>query len=193
MIKKDISYEDFNGNHTTDTHYFHLGKSELIELEVEYEGGLYEAIERISAAEDHKQIVAIFKKLVLLAHGVKSADGKSFIKSDEARVAFSQTGAYDALFMELATDDKAGAEFIKGIMPSDMALEIAKLEELAAAEAAQKAQAEIAAREQVKAAEDAERAAAQAALDATYLAQYPTPAPTTPTFPQPQNDANLQG
>ncbi len=63
---------------------------------------------------------------ILLSYGEKSADGKRFIKSDESREAFSQTAAFDTLFMELATEDEAASNFIKGILPKDLSLEIEK-------------------------------------------------------------------
>jgi hypothetical protein len=68
--------------------------------------------------------VSEFKKIVLLSYGEKTPDGKRFVKNDEIREAFSQTAAYDTLFMELATDDKAAADFIKGIMPRDMSQQV---------------------------------------------------------------------
>jgi len=119
MLKRNITYEDFNGDTVTDTYYFNLSKTELLELEVSYDGGLEAAIQRIVEAKDNQALVQEFKKLVLLSYGEKSEDGKRFIKNDEAREAFSQTAAYDALFMELSTDDKAAVDFIQGILPKD--------------------------------------------------------------------------
>jgi hypothetical protein len=57
----------------------------------------------------------------------KSPDGKRFIKNDEMREEFQQTAAYSALFMELATDDKAAADFVNGIIPKDMAEQISQI------------------------------------------------------------------
>ena len=62
-------------------------------------------------------IIKVFKELVLKAYGEKSPDGKRFIKSDELSTAFAQTEAYSELFMKLATDDKAAADFVNGIIP----------------------------------------------------------------------------
>jgi hypothetical protein len=128
MLKREITYEDFNGEKATDTFYFNLTKTEIIELEVSYEGGLEAALKRIVATNDSKNLIAEFRRIVLLAYGVKSDDGKRFIKSNELREEFSQTAAYDALFMELATNDEAAATFIKGIIPKDMTQEVAKSE-----------------------------------------------------------------
>ena len=75
-------------------------------------------INRITAAKDGKQIIALFKDIVLRAYGEKSADGRRFVKNQEIRDAFAQTQAYSDLFMELATDAKKAAEFVNGIVPT---------------------------------------------------------------------------
>ncbi|MET0786302.1 MAG: hypothetical protein ABWY25_06310 [Paenisporosarcina sp.] len=129
MLKRDITYEDFDGEKVTETFYFNLTRSEIIELEVGYKGGLQEALQRIVKADDKKTLIAEFKKIVLLAYGVKSDDGKRFIKNDELREEFSQTAAYDALFMELATSDDAAATFIRGVVPKDFAKEVEKIQD----------------------------------------------------------------
>lgn len=130
MLKRDITYEDFDGEQVTETFYFNLTKSEIIELEVSYKEGLQAALLRIVKAQDNKTLIAEFKKIVLLAYGERSEDGKRFIKNDEIREAFSQTAAYDALFMELATSDDAAATFIKGVVPKDFAKEIEKTQDV---------------------------------------------------------------
>ena len=120
MLKRDITYENYNGETVTETFYFNLTKTEIVELEVGYSGGLEAFIQKIIDTKDNAGLVREFKKIVLLAYGVKSEDGKRFIKSDELREEFSQTAAYDALFMDLATNDDAAANFIKGIVPKDL-------------------------------------------------------------------------
>lgn len=120
MLKKTISYTDYNGVARTEDFYFNLSKAEVMELEMGTDGGLAEMIKKIVAAKDAPSIIKVFKDLVLKAYGEKSADGKRFIKSDEIATAFSQTEAYSQLFMELATDADKGAEFVNGIMPSDL-------------------------------------------------------------------------
>ena len=127
MLKKTITYTDFNNEEVSEDFFFHLSKAELIELEVSHEGGLSAALERIVAAEDMKSIIAEFKNIVLSAYGVKSDDGRRFIKSQELRNEFESTEAYSTLFMELVTDTNAAVEFINGIIPAGMMEETAKL------------------------------------------------------------------
>lgn len=117
MRKETITYVDYNGTERTEDFYFNLTKAEIMEMEMGTTGGLAEMINRIVAAQDAPAILKIFKDLVLKAYGEKSADGKRFIKSEELSTAFSQTGAYDQLFMKLATDSEAAANFVNGIVP----------------------------------------------------------------------------
>lgn len=118
MLKKTITYTDYNGTERTEDFFFNLTQAELMEMEMTTTGGLAEMIQRIVAANDRPAIIKIFKDLVLKAYGEKSADGKRFIKNDELRESFSQTEAYSILFMELATDADAASKFINGIVPS---------------------------------------------------------------------------
>ena len=120
MLKKTITYTDYNGVERTEDFYFNLTKAELLEMELGSAGGFAEMIQKIVAAQDAPAIIKVFKDLILKAYGEKSADGKRFIKSDEIRDAFSQTEAYSQLFMELATDADAAAAFVNGIVPKDV-------------------------------------------------------------------------
>lgn len=125
MLKKTITYTDYNGSELTEDFYFNLSKAEIMEMEMGTAGGLAEMITKIVAAQDAPAIIKVFKDLILRAYGEKSADGKRFIKSNELSTAFSQTEAYSQLFMELATDAEAAAAFVNGIIPADMAKEAA--------------------------------------------------------------------
>lgn len=120
MYKKTMTYTDYNGEERTEDFYFNLTKAEITEMELSTEGGLRDKIQRITKAKDVPEIVRLFKELVLKAFGVKSPDGKRFIKSEKLSEEFSQTEAYSDFFMELATNSNSASEFVNGIMPSDM-------------------------------------------------------------------------
>lgn len=117
MLKKTITYTDYNNNERTEDFYFNLTKAEVMEMELGTSGGMQEFLNRIVAEQDSAKIVEMFKKIILKAYGVKSLDGKRFIKSDELSAEFSQTEAYSDLFMELATNADAASAFISGILP----------------------------------------------------------------------------
>lgn len=120
MIKKTITYTDYNDVERTETFYFNLSKAELAEMELGVDGGLTNQLKKIVDAKDTKQLITVFKDLVLKSYGIKSDDGRRFIKSDEISKAFSETEAYSVIFMQLATDDKIAAEFVNGIIPKDL-------------------------------------------------------------------------
>ena len=126
MLKKTITYTDFNGTERTEDYYFNLSKAELLEMEVGTTGGYAEKVQAIIDAKDSPDIMKIFKELLLKAYGEKSADGKRFIKIDDngrpLAIAFEQTPAYSEIFM----DADAGAAFINGILPADLIKEANK-------------------------------------------------------------------
>lgn len=119
MLKKTITYNDYNGVERTEDFYFNLTKAEIMEMEMGTAGGMAEMIERIVKAQDAPSIINIFKKIILKAYGEKSADGRRFMKSDEISEGFAQTEAYSILFMELATDADAASAFVNGVVPAD--------------------------------------------------------------------------
>ena len=124
MITKTIKYTDYNGVEREEKFLFNLTKAELMEMEMSTTGGLAETIQKIVETQDAPAIIKIFKDLVLKAYGEKSADGKRFVKVDTNGVRlstyFAETEAYSQLFMELATDADAAANFIKGVIPADI-------------------------------------------------------------------------
>lgn len=120
MLKKTITYVDYNGNERVEDFYFNLTKAEATEMELSVEGGLTKKLEDIVNSQNNKEIIALFKEIILKAYGEKSQDGKRFIKSEELSEAFSQTEAFSELFMELALDEKATTDFVNGILPANI-------------------------------------------------------------------------
>ncbi len=118
MLKKTITYTDYDGNERTEDFYFNISKAELAELEYSVKGGLKKMMEKAVAEKDGPRIIQYFKEIVLKSYGVKSNDGRRFMKDKELTREFSETEAYVNLFMELATDEKAAAAFMNGVMPS---------------------------------------------------------------------------
>ena len=120
MLKKTITYTDYNGITRTEDFYFNLTKAEIMEMQLSTNGGLDVMIKKIIDSQDAPSIIKIFKDLILASYGKKSPDGKRFIKNDEIREEFVQTEAYSQLFMKLATDADAASRFVNGIMPADL-------------------------------------------------------------------------
>lgn len=128
MLERQITYTDYNDQERTETFRFNLTKTEITEMQLSSVGGLNELIQRIIESDNQPEIIKVFKEVILKAYGEKSLDGKHFEKSEALSKAFSETPAYDILFMELATDSKKGAAFINGIVPKALAEEMEKVE-----------------------------------------------------------------
>lgn len=121
MIKKTTVYEDYNGVQRTEDHYFHLNKAELTQMELSKEGGMSAYYERIVKAQDSPALAEVFKELILKSYGVKTDDGRGFMKKDANGnplwVMFEQTAAFETIYMELITDTDKANEFFNGIIP----------------------------------------------------------------------------
>lgn len=122
MLKKVITYTDYNGVERKETFYFNLTKSELMK-KFGTGDGTVETLQNIVDAKNGRAIMDNFEKLILSAYGEKDADGIHFHKSEAISAAFASTPAYDILFMELVHDDKAAADFVNGILPADIVAE----------------------------------------------------------------------
>lgn len=120
MLKKTIEYTDYNGTVRKEDFYFNLTKAEVTEMELSKNGGLSEHINRIVASKDSPEIINLFKEIIAKSYGVKSLDGKRFIKSEEILNEFIQSEAYSELFMELAFDAEKAAAFVNGITPKGL-------------------------------------------------------------------------
>ena len=120
MLKKTITYTDYNGDERTEDFYFNLSKGELTEMELSTEGGLEQMLQNIVNTKDIPKITALFKRLILSSYGQKSPDGRRFIKNQELIEEFKQTEAYSELWVELITDADKAVDFVRGILPADI-------------------------------------------------------------------------
>lgn len=120
MLKKTIQFQDWNGVTLEEDFYFHLSKNELVEMVAAENGDLVSRIKDIVSRGDGSEILSTFRMIILKSYGIRSADGRRFQKSDLISEEFTQTDAFDRLYMELCTDANASAEFIRGILPVDI-------------------------------------------------------------------------
>lgn len=120
MIKKRIKYEDFDGVEREEDFYFNLTKTELVKWNYSESGGLEEAVKKIIDTKDAKELLKIYDKIITMSYGVKSPDGKKFVKSEEITNDFKDTNAYDVMFIEYLSHPESFNTFIDGIMPKDI-------------------------------------------------------------------------
>ena len=119
MFRKEIEYVDYNGNERKEVAYFNLSESELTDWNLSKDGGLGEKLQTIVDSKNGAEIMKVFKQILKKSYGVKSEDGRQLMKSKKLFKKFSQTEAYNKLFMELCTDAKAASEFINKVIPSN--------------------------------------------------------------------------
>lgn len=120
MVKKTITYVDYNGETRKEDHWFHLSKAELIMMENSVIGGLKQKMEKIIQSQNNVEIMELFKDLIHRSYGIKSDDGRRFIKSDEISTEFEQTEAYSELVIELLSNADEASEFIKAMLPNGL-------------------------------------------------------------------------
>lgn len=128
MLKRTFKYTDYNGKEREEEYRFNLSKAELLEMELSASGGMEAMLRQLVKTEDNKQIMAIFKEIILKSVGEVSPDGRRFIKNQEIRESFEQSEAFSELFVELATDADAAANFLKGIVPAELAANMKEAE-----------------------------------------------------------------
>ena len=134
MYKISVTYKNFNDEECTDDLYFNITKAEMMEMELldGENNSLLETLEKIIETKDQKKIYKYFKATILKAYGKKSEDGKRFIKNQELCDEFVQTLAYEEFFMKIIADTNVAAEFIKGILPADLDLDVSQITTLGA-------------------------------------------------------------
>lgn len=129
MLKKTITYTDYDGKERTEDFYFHLTKAEVIQwLTTNGDYTIDKVLERLTKKSRGRDIIDIFEDLIKRSYGEKSEDGRRFIKSPEVLANFVETEAYSVLFTELVLDANKAAEFFSKILPSDIGDAIDKVQ-----------------------------------------------------------------
>lgn len=125
MIKKTITFTNFNDEKETEDFYFNMSKGELVKLQLsavdQKTDGFQDKLEKLGKNLQGKEVVEVMDDFITLSYGVRSTDGKRFMKSPELVSDFKSTGAYSELLVELFREDGKGfTEFVNGLMPSDL-------------------------------------------------------------------------
>ena len=120
MIRKVVSYKDYDNNEASTVLYFHLNKFEWLELETYTKGGLVKNLENALETNNVKKTIDLLKKIILRAYGEKDPETGVFMKDDERAIRFSKTEAFSELFYELAYNETASKEFFMGLIPPEV-------------------------------------------------------------------------
>ena len=124
MLKKSITFTDYNGNIRTEDHYFNLNDAEVVAMETSISGGLSAKLQTLIAEQNMPEIMKTIREIVDSSYGVKSADGKYFNKIDGTTgrkliETFRETEAYSQLIMDLTFDSVEASNFVNGVMPAN--------------------------------------------------------------------------
>ena len=120
MVKKTITYADYDGNTRTEDFYFNISKPEMLSFQFSYPGGLVATIHKLQSDQDGLGIMNMVADIIKLAYGVKSPDGRKFVKNQQIYEEFTSTAAYSQMFMDLILKPEELEEFIKGIIPAGL-------------------------------------------------------------------------
>ena len=121
MIRREITYTNYNGQKVTKPFYFNMNKMELVETMVdENNQSFLDVVQSLADSGDFYSLIRVLKKIILAAYGEKSDDGERFVKSDEIRRGFEESPAFPELYISLLTDTKQMIDFVNGILPSDV-------------------------------------------------------------------------
>lgn len=120
MLIREFTYKDYNGKTQKETFCFNLTKADLLEMNLGSFGGLDDLMKRLIREDRPREIVAMFKEMILSSVGRKSPDGRRFIRNEEIRNDFYETEAYSELFTELVTDGEKLREFLYQVIPDDV-------------------------------------------------------------------------
>lgn len=134
MIKRTITYLDYNEppQEVTEDFYFNLTLLELIKSELKV-GGFEALAKRLTETQDAVEAFGLFEDLVLSAYGEKSPDGRGFKKNAELRDKFASSPAISDLIVGFLNKPDEGAAFVESLLPAHL---------IAEAKAAQAAQEE---------------------------------------------------
>ncbi len=116
MLKKKITYKDFDGKKRSEELYFNLTEPEIVRLDVTYKGGLEKFVKQLDPEKRPDEVLELFETVIRSSYGEKSEDGRFFVKDSEAVALFMQSAAYSALFMELIQDADRAAGFVNGLI-----------------------------------------------------------------------------
>lgn len=119
MVKQTLTYEDFNGVKHTEDFFFNISERDALHMITNDEQpDLPAYMTKIVEEKDTAKMLAMIERLILLAYGEKSEDGKFFNKSEERSIQFAQSAAYSELFMKLVTDRDAMVAFMTNVLPA---------------------------------------------------------------------------
>lgn len=116
MLKETVNYVDFDGNEVTEELYFNLNTVEMTRANAKFGGDLEAHINKVVDKKDMEGIMEVIEYLVLYSYGLRSEDGRRFIKTKEVREEFEYSIAYAEIFEKLLLNPSHASTFAKGLV-----------------------------------------------------------------------------
>lgn len=122
MIKQTITYKNYEDppQEVTEDFYFNLNKIEIMEMELDWEGGLKNYIEKLQKTTAGKEAYYLFKWIIEKSYGIKKSNNK-FEKEDDAGHRhwkdFEDSPALSELIFGFISDGNDAAKFVQGLLP----------------------------------------------------------------------------
>lgn len=110
MLHKKVTYTNYNGEVVDEDVYFNLTSIELVRLEAKYEMSIPDKIKEVTDSKDFRGIISLFEDLLLTAYGVKSEDGRRFVKDPQVTKEFGDSIAYAEIFEQIILNPEAAKE-----------------------------------------------------------------------------------
>ena len=151
MLKKTITFTDYDGNEQSVEAYFNLTRTECIDLNLEYEaeGGMIGKLKKMINVQKkgdeipQKPAVDFVRLLIDRSYGIRPKDDPTlFLKEDENGVPvirkFRQSLAYHTYVYDLLSGKESLDEFASNVMPKISDAEMAAAEKQMKAEGLEK-------------------------------------------------------
>jgi hypothetical protein len=119
MVKRNVTYVNFDNVEVTDALYFNLTEAELLDIELRYGGDVSKQLELLKDRKDIKGQFDIVKDIIVTGYGEKNSDGR-FIKNRDIRDSFVATGAFSQLLVDLLSNENALADFLRAMAPNSL-------------------------------------------------------------------------
>jgi len=117
MLKKKITYTDYNGMERNDDFYFNMTEREIVMLLARLGvDDMKEYANKLVESGDAKAMFSFIDDIILSSIGAKSEDGKRFVKNQKIRDDFEQSEAYNVLFMDFLQNPSTASSFASAIV-----------------------------------------------------------------------------
>jgi hypothetical protein len=128
MLKQTITYMGHDERVVTETLYFNITKTELMDHldlmdTLEEIKKFTDGVERELTRSEIALTLDFVKTIMKLSYGIRLDDGKRFRKNDEVWAEFIEKAAYDAFLMSLFEPAENAINFILGCFPADLVAE----------------------------------------------------------------------